>query len=85
MDRFEKDDRSAVSRKECHALGDFPTEVRMPTPPRATIRAPGTEHRLVQDPDRSTVLYIGAENWPFPIPLVSKKAHSISILVAVSK
>jgi hypothetical protein len=29
-------------------------------------------HRLVREPDRSTVLYIGAENWPFPIPLVSK-------------
>jgi hypothetical protein len=28
-------------------------------------------HRLVQEPDGSTVLYIGAENWPFPIPLVS--------------
>jgi hypothetical protein len=29
-------------------------------------------HRLVQEPDGHTVLYIGAENWPFPIPLVSK-------------
>ena len=29
-------------------------------------------HRLVQEPDGSTLLYIGAENWPFPIPLVSK-------------
>src|ERR1700722_2143446 len=29
-------------------------------------------HRLVQEPDGSTVLYIGAENWPFPIPLVSE-------------
>jgi hypothetical protein len=29
-------------------------------------------HRLVREPDRSTVLYIGAENWPFPIPLVEK-------------
>jgi hypothetical protein len=29
-------------------------------------------HRLVQEPDGNTVLYIGAENWPFPIPLVSK-------------
>ena len=28
-------------------------------------------HRLVQEPDGSTVLYIGAENWPFPIPLIS--------------
>lgn len=28
-------------------------------------------HRLVREPDGSTVLYIGAENWPFPIPLVA--------------
>ncbi|MHB8215901.1 MAG: DUF2950 family protein [Candidatus Sulfotelmatobacter sp.] len=29
-------------------------------------------HRLVLEPDGSTVLYIGAENWPFPVPLTSK-------------
>ena len=29
-------------------------------------------HRLVREPDRTTVLYIGAENWPFPFPLLSK-------------
>ena len=29
-------------------------------------------HRLVREPDGSTVLYVGAENWPFPIPLASK-------------
>src|SRR5229473_5277962 len=29
-------------------------------------------HRLVSEPDGHTVLYIGAENWPFPIPLVSE-------------
>jgi hypothetical protein len=29
-------------------------------------------HRLVKEPDGSTVLYVGAENWPFPIPLISK-------------
>jgi Protein of unknown function (DUF2950) len=29
-------------------------------------------HRLVKELDGTTVLYIGAENWPFPIPLVSK-------------
>jgi hypothetical protein len=28
-------------------------------------------HRLVREADGTTVLYIGAENWPFPIPLVS--------------
>ena len=29
-------------------------------------------HRLVQEPGGVTALYIGAENWPFPIPLVSR-------------
>jgi hypothetical protein len=29
-------------------------------------------HRLVREPDGTTVLYIGAENWPFPVPLVSR-------------
>ena len=29
-------------------------------------------HRLVKEPDGSTTLYIGAHNWPTPIPLVSK-------------
>jgi hypothetical protein len=29
-------------------------------------------HRLVEEPDGTTLLYLGAENWPFPVPLVSK-------------
>jgi hypothetical protein len=29
-------------------------------------------HRLVNDQDKSVKLYLGAENWPFPIPLVKK-------------
>jgi hypothetical protein len=29
-------------------------------------------HRLVTEPDGSTTLYIGAENWPAPIPLMHK-------------
>lgn len=29
-------------------------------------------HRLGREGDRSMTLYIGAENWPFPIPLVEK-------------
>jgi hypothetical protein len=29
-------------------------------------------HRLVNEPDGKTTLYIGAENWPTPIPLVQK-------------
>jgi hypothetical protein len=29
-------------------------------------------HRLVKEPDGTTVLYIGAHNWPTPIPLLNK-------------
>jgi Protein of unknown function (DUF2950) len=29
-------------------------------------------HRFVREPDGTTVLYVGAENWPFPVPLASK-------------
>jgi Protein of unknown function (DUF2950) len=29
-------------------------------------------HRLVRERDGTTVLYVGAENWPFPVPLVAK-------------
>ncbi|MGA9507663.1 MAG: DUF2950 family protein [Candidatus Sulfotelmatobacter sp.] len=32
-------------------------------------------HRLVREPEGTTVLYIGAENWPFPVPLVSKNGQ----------
>ena len=29
-------------------------------------------HRLAKEPDGNTILYIGAENWPTPIPLVNQ-------------
>jgi hypothetical protein len=29
-------------------------------------------HRLMKEPDGTTTLYVGAENWPLPIPLVHK-------------
>jgi hypothetical protein len=29
-------------------------------------------HRLVKEPDGTTVLYIGPHNWPWPIPLANK-------------
>jgi len=32
-------------------------------------------HRLVREPDKTTVLYVGAENWPFPIPLVAQNGR----------
>lgn len=30
-------------------------------------------HRLVKEPDDTVALYVGAENWPVPIPLVEHK------------
>ena len=32
-------------------------------------------HRLVRESGGKTILYLGAENWPFPIPLVSKNGQ----------
>jgi hypothetical protein len=32
-------------------------------------------HRLVREPDGTTELYVGAENWPFPVPLVAEKGR----------
>jgi len=29
-------------------------------------------HRLVREPDDTVTVYMGAENWPFPIPLANK-------------
>src|ERR1700685_1187654 len=29
-------------------------------------------HRLMKEPDGTVTLYIGAENWPAPIPLVNR-------------
>jgi len=29
-------------------------------------------HRMVKEPDGETTMYVGAENWPMPIPLVNK-------------
>jgi len=29
-------------------------------------------HRLVTEPDNTVTLYVGAENWPFPIPLIKE-------------
>jgi hypothetical protein len=32
-------------------------------------------HRLVREPDGTTKLYVGAENWPFPVPLVAERGR----------
>lgn len=31
-------------------------------------------HRLMREPDHTVALYVGAENWPFPIPIVEYKS-----------
>ena len=30
-------------------------------------------HRLVKEPDNEITLYVGAENWPLPIPIVGRE------------
>jgi hypothetical protein len=32
-------------------------------------------HRLVREPDHTVALYVGAENWPLPIPLIEYNGH----------
>lgn len=32
-------------------------------------------HRLVREPDGTTKLYVGAENWPFPVPLIAESGR----------
>ena len=32
-------------------------------------------HRLTREPNGTTVLYVGAENWPFPVPILHKNGH----------
>ena len=40
--------------------------------PRAANNQPEQMHRIGPDVNGTLSLYIGAENWPFPIPLVQK-------------
>ena len=37
-------------------------------------------HRLMREPDHTVALYIGAENWPFPIPIVEYKRDRKSVV-----
>jgi hypothetical protein len=40
------------------------------------VRSKDSEmHRLVREPDGTMVPYLGAENWPFPVPLVWNDAE----------
>jgi Protein of unknown function (DUF2950) len=38
------------------------------------IRRYGQMHRVVVEPDQTVTLYIGAENWPTPIPIVKNSS-----------
>ena len=38
------------------------------------LRRYGQMHRVVVEPDHTATLYIGAENWPFPISIVKNQA-----------
>lgn len=38
----------------------------------AFVRRYDQTHRFVKEPDGKTVIYVGAENWPVPIPLVNR-------------
>jgi hypothetical protein len=55
--------------KQIVSSGDEP---RTPTAALISYRRYQEMHRLVKEPDGTTTLYIGAENWPTPIPLVNK-------------
>jgi len=74
-DAIQKDNEQALlhilgGRKELAASGD-PQEDKAV---RKQFAAKYQEmHRFVRQSDGTWVLYIGAENWPFPIPLVSEK------------
>lgn len=55
--------------KQIVSSGDEREDVRR----RTTFLSSYLEmHRLVKEPNGTTTIYIGAENWPLPIPLVEK-------------
>jgi hypothetical protein len=55
--------------KEVISSGDAVEDVES----RATfVKRYQQMHRLVMEPDGTTTLYVGAENWPTPMPLVNK-------------
>ena len=74
-DAIHKDNEQAIlhilgGRKELAASGD-PQEDKAA---RRQFAAKYQEmHRFVRQSDGTWVLYVGAENWPFPIPLVPEK------------
>jgi hypothetical protein len=42
-------------------------------------------HRIAKEQDGTVTLYVGAENWPLPIPLVNKTVHGISIPIPAGR
>jgi hypothetical protein len=60
-------------KTEGRSLIDNPTEERFER--ERFIRKYQELHRWVRESDGTRVLYIGAENWPFPIPLVSRNGQ----------
>ena len=57
------------SAKEIITSGDDQQDARH----RAEfVKRYGEMHRLFKEPDGTTTLYVGAENWPLPFPLVNK-------------
>jgi hypothetical protein len=75
VDAVQKDDEQALESilgagKEVSSSGD---EVKDRLDRERFTQKYQEMHRLVREDGGSTVLYIGAENWPFPIPLASSQ------------
>ena len=60
------------TRGEANRLGREMTSSRHAQDRANLVKKYQEMHRLVKEPDGTTTLYIGAENWPTPIPLVEK-------------
>lgn len=74
LQAVQSNDQSAVAqvlgaRNELLSSGD---ELQDKRDREQFVRKYQEMHRFVTEPDGNTFLYIGAENWPFPVPLVSK-------------
>ncbi|MEI9975790.1 MAG: DUF2950 family protein [Ignavibacteriota bacterium] len=71
----QRDDESALTKilgpdgKDIISSGDAVEDLRDRT--RFVVKFKEM-HRLVKEGDGSTMLYVGAENWPMPIPLANK-------------
>jgi Protein of unknown function (DUF2950) len=57
--------------KEILQTGDAVADKKMATD---FIRRYDQMHRVVIEPDQTATLYVGAENWPLPIPLVKNSS-----------